>query len=96
MFNHRLMVELASRLSGIPFNQRYCSFCPKIGFNYIEDEYHLISTCYTYQDLRQQYLRDIINGQHAHFITVMQSKNPEIISRLACFTYQAFRQRSVV
>ena len=25
----------------------------------------------------------------------MQSKNPEIISRLACFAYQAFRNRSV-
>ena len=49
--NHRLPIEVG-RWSGIPINQRICSFCNELG-----DQIHYLLTCKHFESERKRYLK---------------------------------------
>ena len=55
--NHRLMIEIG-RHKGLNKEQRTCPFCPEK----IEDEFHFLCECKTYEHQRKTYLNPIISS----------------------------------
>ena len=53
--NHRLMIEIG-RHKGLNKEQRTCPFCPEK----VEDEFHFLCECKTYEHQRKTYLNPII------------------------------------
>jgi len=93
--NHNLHVE-RGRQNCTPYENRLCLLCEKRGIMEIETELHFVSICSSYSVLRNKYLYQIIDGSHLNFINVMQSKNSDVLKKLSCFCYHAFKLRYVL
>lgn len=95
--NHSLAIE-RGRYNGTPLEDRICLLCSEEKI-FLEDEYHFIISCGTYNDLREQYIqRHITNDVQPYeaFIVLMSSTNVYVIRDVACFLYHAFKRRQLL
>jgi hypothetical protein len=91
--NHDLEIE-RGRHRNVPVNERYCKLCLSKDLLVIEDEYHVLLKCPSYNDLRSVYL-DLDNvpvNMHT-FIQLMSSTNSTVITNLASFVANMFKLR---
>ena len=81
--NHKLMIEVG-RHQKIDAEQRFCPFCP----NTVEDEFHFLLYCPTYDIQRSTFLDPITNKIHnfsllpdpRKFEIVMSYMDPDLCS----------------
>ena len=64
--NHSMLVE-TGRHRNILYTKRICVLC---NFQEIKDEFHVLARCTFYDDLRNQYLGDILNNYNTQFYYV--------------------------
>ena len=67
--NHRLPIKVG-RWSGIPINQRICSFCNELG-----DEFHYLLTCKHFEPERKRYLKSYYYDQLMNLKKVAELRN---------------------
>ncbi len=93
--NHELEIELGRHQKKNRGN-RLCKFCLLNGYNYIEDEYHVLMNCYLYKDLREKYIdaEKLTPRNLYRFNSLFSSKCPVCIIGLAKYTFHMFRYRS--
>ena len=85
--NHPLEIE-TGRLRGIYKDFRICQLCRKE----IEDEYHFLLICTSWDHLRYKYLpRNCYRSPSLHTTTLMETKDENQIKNLALFIYHAFK-----
>ena len=66
----------------------------------IEDAFHVAARCTFYNDLRNQYLSDILSDNNNQFYNVydfyrlMSTHDSDKILKLANFTYEMFNKRT--
>ena len=92
---HRLAIE-SGRYENILLENRTCVLCEKLNVIVIEDEYHFLLFCPTFQQLRETYINkkywDVPTFQL--FIELMSSSETNTITSLSCFIYKAERLRN--
>ena len=89
---HNLLVE-PGRYTGIPYQQRVCSFCP---LHEIEEEYHFVFICPLYSDVRDLYFPE--KCKHCTtslelFYEMMKSKNEYVVYHVMKCIFFAFIKR---
>ena len=93
--NHRLAVESGRwhKPHVLPLIERKCSSCEDLG-----DEYHFLLVCPMYTELRRHFLPKYYHQRPnmLKFVELMSSKNSNIITKLANYTYKAFKIRNEV
>ena len=95
--NHSLLVE-TGRHHNIFYADRICILC---NLQEIEDEFHVVARCTFYNDLRNQYLSDILSDNNNQFYNVydfyrlMSTHDSDKILKLAKFTYEMFNKRTL-
>ena len=92
---HPLNIE-KGRHKQIPRNDRLCQLCLKKNINIIEDEYHFISICDCYSDLRKQYLPTYDICSYNEFNYLMMTENETELIDLATFVVKAFKLREIL
>ena len=70
--SHHLNIEIG-RYNNIERERRLCTLCIKQGEFVIEDEYHFIFDCYTYNNIRKSYL-DFIEKYAHNYVELMGKK----------------------
>jgi hypothetical protein len=91
---HSLAIETGRHANIIP-ELRMCIYCNRIGENLIEDEYHFVFICPLYSPLRRALIPNYFTAipTSERFINLFMSNDPELIKKLACFVYHAFKLR---
>ena len=89
---HSLEIE-AGRQRNVPPENRLCQFCANNNLTAVEDEYHVILQCGTYQHLREMYLGKTIAANQHVFISLLKSSRYEDILSLAHYITSVFRLR---
>lgn len=91
---HSLAIETGRHANIIP-ELRMCIYCNRIGENLIEDEYHFVFICPLYSPLRRALIPNYFTAipTSERFINLFMSNDPEVIKKLACFVYHAFKLR---
>ena len=92
--NHKLEIEVG-RHHNIPKNERFCKFCLKINLYCVEDEYHFICNCSLYNTLRIEYLQSVDLKNYYDFIQLMKTPDKDLLKRLSCYIYHAFKLREL-
>ena len=91
--SHRLFIETGRwhKPESIPINERKCIICNKL-----EDEYHFVLECISYNDLRKQFLPVYYwkRPNMFKFIELINTENENIIKRLGTFIHNAFTVRT--
>ena len=93
--SHNLFVE-SGRHQNIPYNERICSLC---NTQSIEDEFHVFMVCPFYNDLRHQYLNDLIDLNNINmnaFYNLISTTNVIKLKAICIFVYEMFKSRQVV
>ena len=91
--NHDLEIEHGRHL-GIVRENRLCKLCGKQNKIYIEDEFHVLYQCDTYNDIRKLYIMDTMNVRnHYSFINLMKSANDVCLTNLAKFVFSMSKIR---
>ena len=90
--NHKLNVEIG-RQCNTPRHLRFCVYCLKQKLKCVEDEYHLISVCSLYTDIRNKYVAFASNCSYSVFLQIMSSESENLIQSLACYIYHCFKMR---
>ena len=70
-----------------------CSFCIAKHIAVIEDEYHVLLICQTYEDLRNHYLGNVLKNLYS-FVHIMSCRNIETTRNVANFLVAVFKRRS--
>ena len=65
-------------------NERLCELCSKINIYNIEDEYHFLLCCHSYNDLRNKYISSTVCTKEG-FINLMSTKDENILLNLSAF-----------
>ena len=90
--DHNLNIETGRhKRPKVPIEERKCSKCNKV-----ENEIHFITECSLYNDLRDNYIANLINvcdSQEQKFIFLFTSKKDELLKCLAKYIEQAFEVR---
>ena len=79
------------------YADRICILC---NLQEIEDEFHVVVRCTFYNDLRNEYLIDMINNnsnrlQNVYdFFRLMSTQDSDKLLKLTQFTYEMFNKRS--
>ena len=89
--SHSLMIE-SGRHNGIARENRRCSLCNE---NDIEDEYHFVLICPTYNELRSMYIKRYFtnNPSMFKFIELLNSSGKSL-KNLALYVSNAFKLRN--
>ena len=74
---------------------RLCTLCNN---SHIEDEYHFITICSAYSQLREKYIRPYYYRRPSvyKFTLLMRSTNSTILKNLGKFVYEAFSLRNTL
>ena len=67
-----------------------CSFCIAKNIAVIEDEYHVLLICQTYEDLRNHYLGNVLKNLYS-FVHIMSCRNIEKTRNVANFLFEVFK-----
>jgi len=92
---HELRIE-KGRYKGELMADRVCKLCLKLRQEYVlEDEYHLFC-CPCYLSVKREYLPQLVECQITYqlFIETLSNQNEDVQVNVACFVYQANKQRS--
>ena len=93
MSSHRSEVEAGRwvKPNRIPLNERKCIFC-----DVLEDEFHFVLECSSYNELRKTYISKYFwkRPNMFKFIELINSSNTRCIRRLCTFIFQAFKVRT--
>jgi len=92
--HHELEIE-RGRHRNVPVNERYCKLCQSEKILCVEDEYHVLLKCPSYDDLRSIYLE--LNNSPINmntFIEIMSSTDPHVVVNLASFVSNMFKLRN--
>ena len=93
--NHRLAIESGRwhKPHVLPLIERKCSSREDL-----EDEYHFLLVCPMYTELRMEYLPEYYHQRPnmLKYVELMSSKKSNIITKLANYTYKAFKIRNEV
>ena len=76
------------RWKNVDGNERLCELCSRINIYDIEDEYHFLLCCYSYNDLKNKYIPSTICTEEC-FIDIMSTKDEHISFNLSAFIYHA-------
>lgn len=89
-----LEIERGRYLS-IPRQERFCKVCSK---QEIEDEYHFLLLCDTYQDILHKFiLTKFYVSPNKHELSILRaSKCEKYITLLASYVYYAFERRKLM
>lgn len=93
--SHNLRIE-KGRHSGELMANRVCEICLKTRYMYIlEDEYHFVMSCPSYNNLRQTYMADWVNtpSTFEQFLSLLTEEGENTVKNLASFIYQASKLR---
>ena len=86
------------RKSGLLVEERICKFCEAKNLSIMEDEYHFLLCCPTYNDIRyiflKKYLGPNINIDYNLFMNLMSSGDFETIKNLALCIHLSFKLRA--
>ena len=93
--SHILEIE-KGRHDNISANQRFCKFCMKNNNYCIEDEFHFLSICPIYTDLRKEMLPNwfCVNPSFDKFTSLLSTSNVTYLNNLASFIYFAMKKKS--
>ena len=89
--NHALNIE-CSRWKNVERNEILCELCSGINIYDIEDEYHFLLCCHSYNDLRNKYIPSTVYTKEG-FINLMSTKDENILFNLSAFIYHAIQRR---
>jgi len=89
--NHSLEIE-RGRHYNVKTKDRLCKLCLLNNVKEIEDEFHVLFHCQTYQDVRNVYISTKQSNLY-DFITVMKCDDPTKIVNLANLLYSIFKIR---
>ena len=70
-----------------------CSFSTAKNMSVIEDEYHVLLICQTYEDLRNHYLGNVLKKLYS-FVYIMSCRDIETIRNVANFLFAVFKRLS--
>ena len=84
--NHNLSIETGRR-NNIERIDRKCVYCCNRGINVIEDEFHVITKCQLYSDIRTKYICYVRNYNTHDFCSLLKTVNPTKLNELASFLY---------
>lgn len=89
---HDLEIE-RGRYAGQTRESRVCKLCKKL----VEDEYHFVLICQTYNEIRISYIpQKYYRNPNVHkFIMLMSTTNAKLIQDLALYIYYAFEKRKL-
>ena len=92
--SHSLAVE-TGRYDGTLMEQRICILCEKQGIIVVEDEYHFLLCCPSFQALREVYIRrDFFSPpSFVNFLSLMSSDEPVVIKNCATYLLKAGKLR---
>lgn len=95
--SHNLQIEKARHKNQL-MAERICELCHKTYNSYIlEDEYHFVMHCPSYQELRVKYLgTEITDQSYNGFLTLLNKEDANTVKKLASFIYQAYKQRQLL
>ena len=68
-----------------------CELCSKIKIYDIDDEYHFLVCCHSYNDLRNKYKPYTVSTMEG-FMNLMSTKDEHILVNLSAFIYHAMRR----
>ena len=80
------------RWKNVERNERLCELCSRINIYDIEDEYHFLLCCHSYNDLRNKYIPSTVCTKEG-FINLMSTKDENILFNLSAFIYHAMQRR---
>ena len=66
--------------------------CSRINIYDIEDEYHFLLCCHSYNDLRNKYIPSTVCTEEG-FINLMSTKDENILFNLSASIYHAMQRR---
>ena len=98
--NQELAIETGRHAPAIiDRNNRICIYCERtFDIRIVEDEYHFLIVCPTYQNVRTQYLSDILAKFNINNETVisilLKSFNENVVKVISFFLYHAFFVRN--
>ena len=80
-------------------NDRICIYCERtFDIRIVEDEYHFLIVCPAYQNVRTQYLSDILDKCNINNETIisilLKSFNENVVKAISFFLYHAFYVRN--
>ena len=90
--DHKLLIEVG-RHKGLQVEQRLCKICH---LNLVEDEFHFLTICPAYDNLRAGLLSAanvVLLDPETQFSTIMSSENTTVIRCLAEFIMNANKLR---
>ena len=90
--NSSLEIEIGRHTSETVEN-RICKLCNENNIVCVEDEYHVLMKCPSYNDIRNIYIGSGDNMHH--FLKIMSNKCESVQIRLACFVYYMFKIRTL-
>ena len=91
--NYMLMVEQGRR-SDTEVAKRVCPLCSITGCYVLEDEYHFVMCCPSFNALREMYLSlFIVDSNYANFVTLFSSEQIDVQRSTAAYVYHAFQMR---
>ena len=91
--NHSLHIEVG-RHNGTALANRICSFCKQDNHIVLEDEYHLLLCCPTYNALRQTYLQGLyVTTDYNTFVSILSSVEPLVTRSVGAYIYHALDLR---
>ena len=83
-----LNIEMGRRKK-VPIEDRICCLCSNY---YVENEYHLLAICSSYNDLRRRYLPDLAHNASFYQFTLHMQKR-RYIDNVMNFIYYAMKRR---
>ena len=95
--SHMLEIE-QGRHNCTPMEDRICKLCETKGKTVIEDEYHFLLNCPSYESLRQRYIPDRYrcNASYSSFIEIMSTNSDDLIKNVAYFIKGSINLRSKI
>lgn len=94
--NHMLIIE-HGRHTGLEIADRVCPLCKLGNLDVLDDEYHFVMQCISFQELRERYLsQHIVNNDYINFIDIMSTEQVQIQQRLAAYVHHAFERRRLL
>ena len=98
--SHQLAIETGRHAPAIiDRNDRICIYCERtFDIRIVEDEYHFLIVCPAYQNVRTQYLSDILDKFNINNETIisilLKSFNEHVVKAISFFLYHAFYVRN--
>ena len=91
--NHKLAIE-EGRHNAINLENRLCKFCDSIQVCVIEDEFHFLLICPLFNELRDNYLRNLITDcTFNNFLELMCSNDISLLLNISLFVKHGMKKR---